>query len=220
MEYSRDGHLCAHQPDTGTISTFNLLVMKSFFAGLPEELEEAAAIDGLDTYRIFVKIILPLSKPIIATMCLFYIVTMWNEWFTPMLYLDSKDKWPIALYVRQLVEGANNTEVGSSADASSVQATLKSATMVLTSPLSEQAANDPMTIIDNMYIESCLMMVEGYLGLFQVNGSAVTLFPFVDSGFHFQCLHIISCRFVWLGNVQRNRMGIAFLGIQLFTCIL
>ena len=87
-------------------------------------------------------------------------------------------------------------------------------------PLSEQAANDPMTIIDNMYVESCLMMVEGYLGLFQVNGSAVTLFPFVDSGFHFQCLHIISCRFVWLGNVQRNRMGIAFLGIQLFTCIL
>ena len=49
-----------------------------------------------------------------------------------MLYLDSKDKWPVALYVRQLVEGANNTEIGSS-DASSVQATVKSATMVLTS---------------------------------------------------------------------------------------
>ena len=114
------------------ISTFNLLVMKSFFAGLPEELEEAAAIDGMNTYQIFLKIIIPLSKPIIATMCLFYMVTMWNEWFTPMLYLDSKDKWPVALYVRQLVEGANSTEIGSS-DASSVQATLKSATMVLTS---------------------------------------------------------------------------------------
>lgn len=114
------------------ISTFNLLVMKSFFAGLPEELEEAAAIDGMNTYQIFLKIIIPLSKPIIATMCLFYMVTMWNEWFTPTLYLDSKDKWPVALYVRQLVEGANNTEIGSS-DASSVQATLKSATMVLTS---------------------------------------------------------------------------------------
>ena len=114
------------------ISTFNLLVMKSFFAGLPEELEEAAAIDGMNTYQIFLKIIIPLSKPIIATMCLFYMVTMWNEWFTPMLYLDSKDKWPVALYVRQLVEGENNTEIGSS-DASSVQATLKSATMVLTS---------------------------------------------------------------------------------------
>ena len=114
------------------ISTFNLLVMKSFFAGLPEELEEAAAIDGMNTYQIFLKIIIPLSKPIIATMCLFYMVTMWYEWFTPMLYLDSKDKWPVALYVRQLVEGANNTEIGSS-DASSVQATVKSATMVLTS---------------------------------------------------------------------------------------
>ena len=114
------------------ISTFNLLVMKSFFAGLPEELEEAAAIDGMNTYQIFLKIIIPLSKPIIATMCLFYMVTMWNEWFTPMLYLDSKEKWPVALYVRQLVEGANNTEIGSS-DASSVQATVKSATMVLTS---------------------------------------------------------------------------------------
>lgn len=114
------------------ISTFNLLVMKSFFAGLPEELEEAAAIDGMNTYQIFLKIIIPLSKPIIATMCLFYMVTMWNEWFTPMLYLDSKDKWPVALCVRQLVEGANNTEIGSS-DASSVQATVKSATMVLTS---------------------------------------------------------------------------------------
>ena len=114
------------------ISTFNLLVMKSFFAGLPEELEEAAAIDGMNTYQIFLKIIIPLSKPIIATMCLFYMVTMWNEWFTPMLYLDSKDKSQVALYVRQLVEGANNTEIGSS-DASSVQATVKSATMVLTS---------------------------------------------------------------------------------------
>ena len=117
----------------GAISTFNLLVMKSFFAGLPEELEEAASIDGMGNYGIFLKIIIPLSKPIIATMCLFYLVGMWNEWFGPMMYLETKDKWPIALWVRQLVEGANNTEIGSSAEASSVQATLKSATMVLTS---------------------------------------------------------------------------------------
>lgn len=117
----------------GAISTFNLLVMMSFFAGLPEELEEAASIDGMGVYGIFVKIILPLSKPILATMALFYMVGMWNEWFAPMMYLDSRDKWPIALWVRQLVEGANNTEIGSSAEASSVQATLKSATMVLTS---------------------------------------------------------------------------------------
>lgn len=117
----------------GAISTFNLLLMKSFFSGLPEELEEAAAIDGMGVYGIFVKIVLPLSKPILATMALFYLVGMWNEWFGPFLYLDTKDKWPVALYVRQLVEGANNVEVGAGSEASSVQATLKAAAMVVTS---------------------------------------------------------------------------------------
>ncbi|WP_200801250.1 carbohydrate ABC transporter permease [Clostridium sp. Marseille-P2415] len=117
----------------GAVSTFNLLLMKSFFAGIPEELEEAAAIDGMNVYGIFCKIVLPLSKPILATMALFYLVGMWNEWFGPFLYLDTKDKWPVALYVRQLVEGANNVEVGAGSEASSVQATLKAAAMVVTS---------------------------------------------------------------------------------------
>lgn len=117
----------------GAISTFNLLLMKSFFSGLPEELEEAASIDGMGVYGIFIKIILPLSKPIIATMALFYLVGMWNEWFGPFLYLDQDSMKPISLWVRQLVEGANSVDIGSSAEASSVQATLKSATMVLTS---------------------------------------------------------------------------------------
>lgn len=117
----------------GAISTFNLLVMKSFFAGLPGELEEAAEIDGMNIYQVFVKIIIPLSKPIIATMCLFYLVQMWNEWFMPFMYLDTKDKWPIALWIRQLVEGANNTDVTAGAEASSITATIKSTAMVLTS---------------------------------------------------------------------------------------
>ena len=117
----------------GAISTFNLLLMKSFFAGLPGELEEAAAMDGMGVYGIFVKIIIPLSKPIIATMCLFYLVGMWNEWFGLFLYLNQDSMKPISLWVRQLVEGANSVDTSSSAEASSVQATLKSATMVLTS---------------------------------------------------------------------------------------
>lgn len=117
----------------GAISTFNLLLMKSYFEGLPEELEEAASIDGMGVYGIFAKIVLPLSKPILATMVLFYLVGMWNEWFGPFLYLDTRDKYPIALWVRQLVEGANQVDVSATAEASSVQATLKSATMVLTS---------------------------------------------------------------------------------------
>ncbi|KAB1434521.1 carbohydrate ABC transporter permease [Candidatus Galacturonibacter soehngenii] len=117
----------------GAISTFNLLLMKSFFAGLPEELEEAAAIDGMGTYSIFTKIVVPLSKPIIATMCLFYLVGLWNEWFGPFIYLDTKSKWPVALWVRQLVEGANNVELGSGAEESQITTTIKSASMVLTS---------------------------------------------------------------------------------------
>jgi len=127
----RDSMLAIILP--GAISTFNLLLMKSFFAGLPEELEEAAAIDGMNAYGIFAKIILPLSKPIIATMSLFYLVGLWNEWFGPFLYFDTKDKWPVALYVRQLVEGANKVEFGASAEVSNVQSTIKSAAMVLTS---------------------------------------------------------------------------------------
>lgn len=127
----RDSMLAIILP--GAISTFNLLLMKSFFSGLPEELEEAASIDGMGVYGIFVKIIVPLSKPILATMCLFYLVGLWNEWFSPFLYLDSKEKWPVALFVRQLVEGANQVDTSSSAEASNVQATLKSASMVLTS---------------------------------------------------------------------------------------
>lgn len=104
----------------GAISAYNVLLMKSFFAGLPDELEEAASVDGMNTYGIFLKIILPLSKPIMATMFLFYIVGIWNNWWGPFLYLDSKDKWPVALYLRQLIMGAMGTqEVGASLDESS-----------------------------------------------------------------------------------------------------
>ena len=118
----------------GAISAYNVLLMKSFFAGLPDELEEAAAVDGMSAYGIFIKIIVPLSKPIIATMFLFYIVGIWNNWWSPFLYLDSKDKWPIALYLRQLIMGAMGTqEVGAGLDESSqIAATVKSACMVLT----------------------------------------------------------------------------------------
>lgn len=118
----------------GCISAYNVLLMKSFFASLPEELEEAASVDGMSTYGIFIKIIVPLSKPIFATMFLFYIVGIWNNWFSPFLYLDSKSKWPIALYLRQIIMGATGTsELGAASDeATQIAATVKSTCMVLT----------------------------------------------------------------------------------------
>ncbi|WP_440962402.1 carbohydrate ABC transporter permease [Paenibacillus nitricinens] len=119
----------------GAISAFNVILMKTFFASLPNELEEAAKVDGLDIYGIFMRITLPLSKPIIATMVLFVMVGIWNNWFGPSLYLQSKDKWPVALYLRQIIENAiSPTEVGATSEtANQIAATVKSAAMVLTS---------------------------------------------------------------------------------------
>lgn len=118
----------------GAISTFNVLIMKSFFSSLPGELEEAASIDGMNTYGIFLKIIIPLSKPIMATMFLFYIVGIWNSWFGPFLYLDDKGKWPVALFLRQIIMGATGTtEIGATSDeASQIAANVRSCCMVLT----------------------------------------------------------------------------------------
>ena len=65
--------------------------MKSFFSGVPHELEEAGELDGLSKPGIFFRIVIPLSKPIIATMLLFYAVGVWNNWFTAYLYLDKKE---------------------------------------------------------------------------------------------------------------------------------
>ncbi|WP_231924256.1 carbohydrate ABC transporter permease [Micromonospora chokoriensis] len=115
------------------ISVFNLLVMKAFFESLPTELEEAAAVDGLNTYGILWRIVLPLSKAIIATMVLFYAVSFWNSWFTAFLYIDEQDLLPVTVYLRNLIAGATSAE-SAAADADKVQAaaTLQAVTIVLT----------------------------------------------------------------------------------------
>lgn len=118
----------------GAINTYNVLIMRSFFYSLPTELEEAAAVDGLDAYGIFFQIVLPLSKPILATMVLFYAVGMWNNWFGPFIYLDDKELQPVALYLRGIVAGATGTtEMGATSDeALQIGANIRSCTMVLT----------------------------------------------------------------------------------------
>lgn len=119
----------------GAISTYYVLLMKSFFANIPQELEEAAAIDGLGSFGIFFKIVLPLSKPIMATMVLFYAAGLWSNWFSPFIYFDTKDMWPVALYLRQIIYGATSTnEISGGLDqAQSIAASVKSASMVLMS---------------------------------------------------------------------------------------
>jgi putative aldouronate transport system permease protein len=116
----------------GAISTFNLIVMRTFFEGLPHELEEAASIDGMDTYGILTHIILPLSKPILATMTLFYAVGAWNAWFGPFLYLDNSRDLPVSVYLRNIIAGAMASG-GTDADSfAEVSANIRAVTIVLT----------------------------------------------------------------------------------------
>jgi putative aldouronate transport system permease protein len=85
------------------ISPYNLIIMRQFFLSIPEELSEAALIDGANDLQIFTKIILPLSKPSLAAFGLFYAVGHWNNYFSGILYLNDPSKWPIQVILRQIV---------------------------------------------------------------------------------------------------------------------
>lgn len=87
----------------GAISSFTLIVIRQFFLSIPNELNEAALIDGANEMRIFTSIILPLSKPSLAAFGLFYAVGHWNTYFAGILYLNDSAKWPIQVILRQIV---------------------------------------------------------------------------------------------------------------------
>lgn len=87
----------------GAISTFNLIVIRQFFQGLPKEIFEAARIDGAHDLRLFTKIALPLSKPALAAFALFYAVDAWNAYFNVILYINDTTKWTIQVVLRQMV---------------------------------------------------------------------------------------------------------------------
>lgn len=113
------------------LSIFNLLVMKAFFENFSQDLEDAAAIDGLNTYGTLLRVVLPLSKAVIATMVLFYAVFFWNNWFQAFLYLDDRDLYPVTVYLRNLIAGATSAE-SMGLDAAEVPSNVESVTMVLT----------------------------------------------------------------------------------------
>ena len=117
----------------GLIGTYYVLLMKSFFASLPHELEEAGEIDGLSKYGVFFRIVLPISKPIVATMVLFYMAGYWSNWFNAFLYLEDRSKWPVAYHLRQIIIGASTSADPGAASQESMQiaANIKSCSMVL-----------------------------------------------------------------------------------------
>lgn len=87
----------------GAISTWNLLIMRTFFAGIPSELEESGKIDGLSEIGIFFRIVLPLSKAVLATIGLYYAVGIWNNFMGPLLYLRNQELFPLQVILRNIV---------------------------------------------------------------------------------------------------------------------
>ncbi|MFD2083451.1 putative aldouronate transport system permease protein [Actinopolymorpha cephalotaxi] len=87
----------------GAISAFNLVVIRNFFMNIPEELYDAARIDGAGELQILWRVVLPLSKAVLAVIALFYGVGYWNSFFEAMLYLNEPRMWPIQLILRQYV---------------------------------------------------------------------------------------------------------------------
>ena len=90
-----------------TCGAWNLMVMKSFFMGLPDSLEEAAIIDGCNELQIFFRIVIPLSKAMLATFTLFAAVSYWNTYFSAMMYITDSTKWPLQVFLQQIVISLN-----------------------------------------------------------------------------------------------------------------
>lgn len=94
----------------GAVSAFYLLIMKTFFENLPENLDEAAKIDGAGETRIFLSIVLPLSLPILATVGLFYAVGHWNEFFGAIIYVTDNTKHPLQVILRGILNQSQMPE--------------------------------------------------------------------------------------------------------------
>ncbi|MCI9277746.1 MAG: carbohydrate ABC transporter permease [Lachnospiraceae bacterium] len=87
----------------GAIDVYYMIMIRTFFQGLPEEMAESAKMDGAGEWKIFSRIIVPLSKPVLASVTLFYAVGIWNSYLGPLLYLDEKKLYPLQLILRNIV---------------------------------------------------------------------------------------------------------------------
>ncbi|MFC3803983.1 carbohydrate ABC transporter permease [Cohnella sp. GCM10012308] len=90
------------------LNTFYLIIMKNYFAGIPESLEESAKLDGANDLYILYKIILPISAPFMATFALFYAVERWNEWWYALIFISDASKAPLQIYLRETLITSNS----------------------------------------------------------------------------------------------------------------
>lgn len=116
----------------GMISAYNMIILRSAFADVPQSLEESAMMDGAGPWTILWKIILPLSKASLAVICLYYAVTHWNAWFGAQIYLRSPEKYPLQLILRQtLLRTSGESGIDSVGDAEDISATIQYAIIII-----------------------------------------------------------------------------------------
>lgn len=93
------------------LSVYNMIIMRSFFYGIPDSLRESAQIDGANFFVILAKIYIPLSKPVLATLALFYAVGRWNGYSDALMYMKDKDYYPLQLLLYNILNNINSVEV-------------------------------------------------------------------------------------------------------------
>lgn len=116
----------------GAISTWNLIIMKTCFQGIPVSMEESARLDGANDFVILAKIFLPLSKATISVMLLFYAVAHWSSWFNAMIYLRDRSKFPLQLIMREiLIANSSGGNAMVDADVMFIEEVVKYATIIV-----------------------------------------------------------------------------------------
>ncbi len=119
----------------GLVSTYNMIIMKSFFASLPQELEEAATIDGANDFQILIQVFLPLSLASIATLTLFYAVGKWNSFADAKYYIQTKSLQPLQLRLYNIIKGSTAVDVtaiegNANSNAQNVSESIEAATII------------------------------------------------------------------------------------------
>jgi putative aldouronate transport system permease protein len=118
----------------GAVNTYNLIIMRTAFAAIPDSLVESAKLDGAGHFRILCNIMLPLAGPTIAVMVLYYGVAHWNSWFSAMIYLRKRELYPLQLILREILilnETANMTTGADAGDMEMIGETIKYALIVV-----------------------------------------------------------------------------------------
>ncbi len=113
------------------VSAFNLVVMRAFFMNLPEELYDAAKVDGAGDFRTLIRVVLPLSKAVIAVVGLFYAVAYWNAYFNALLYLGDNDKWPLPMVLRTFILQGQSLDTAAAGEVVAPQQAVQMAVLVI-----------------------------------------------------------------------------------------